>query len=370
MLHDDDYKYPNQRKPDVSHDLHELVLPLSEYGVRVFYYIKEYEEKKDSSNMDSEDWVEIAKDVRDNYDAFDSFVILHGTDTMSYTASILSFMFQNLHKTVILTGSQISLFEQRNDGRNNVLGALMFAGHFVIPEVTLFFHGKLYRGNRTTKINSGDFLAFDSPNLAPLATIGAEINVRWDVIWRCDPNKKFTVHTELNLDVGVLKLFPGITDNTVESICREPVKGIVLESFGAGNCPNERKEFIEILEKAIKRGAIIFNCTQCLKGGVKKDFETGKILFDIGVLSGSDITTEAALTKLSYVLSKDLPLDKKKELMETSIRGELSVASTSKSGFIKAIASDMDSTPDNNDVSKLLLNGTSHHKDNENGAAH
>ena len=349
MLHDDEYKpNVNRKRPDVSQDkdIDELVMPLSEYGVRVFYYIKEYEEKKDSSNMQMNDWVDIALDVKNHYDKFDSFIILHGTDTMSYTASALSFMFQNLDKSVILTGSQVPIFEQRNDGRDNLLGALMIAGHFIIPEVTLYFNGNLYRGNRTTKINSGDFQAFDSPNLPPLATMEVKIDVRWDAIFRGNSSKQFHVWTDLNPNVGVLRLFPGITDATVESIFQAPVEGIVLETFGAGNCPNHRTGFLEILKKAIARGVIIINCTQCLKGAVIKAYETGKILFDIGVVSGSDITPEAALTKLSYVLGcRDLSLEEKKRLMETNLRGEMTVAieesqfSLKDNVFIRAIAS-------------------------------
>ncbi|XP_028396009.1 L-asparaginase-like [Dendronephthya gigantea] len=349
MLHDSSYVgNVNRKRPDVSRekDIVELVMPLSEYGVRVFYYIKEYEQKKDSSNMQMEDWVDIALDVKNNYEIFDSFIVLHGTDTMSYTASVLSFMFQNLDKSVILTGSQVPIFEQRNDGRDNLLGALMIAGHFVIPEVTLFFHGNLYRGNRTTKINSGDFQAFDSPNLPPLATMEVKIDVHWDAIFRSNSSKQFEVRVELNPNVGVLRLFPGITDAMVESICRPPVEGVVLESFGAGNCPNHRTRFIEILKEAVERGVIIVNCTQCLKGAVIKAYETGKILSDIGIVSCSDITPEAALTKLSYILGfRDIPLAEKKRLMENNIRGEMTVAvdesqfSLKDNDFIRVIAS-------------------------------
>lgn len=349
MLYDDQYiPSEHRKKPDISKetDVEELVMPISEYGVRIFYYIKEYALKKDSSNMDMKDWVEIAMDVKNNYDKYDSFIILHGTDTMAYTASALSFMFENIDKTVILTGSQVPIFEQRNDGRDNLLGALMIAGHFNVPEVTLFFHGDLYRGNRTTKINSGDFQAFDSPNLLPLATLKVKIDVHWDAIFRSNSSEKFQVHTELNPNVGVLRLFPGITEATVESILRPPMQGIVLETFGVGNCPSNRTQLVQVLKQAIDRGVIIVNCTQCMKGAVVKDYETGKVLFDIGVISGSDMTPEAALTKLSYVLGHyDIQLKEKLKMMETNLRGEMTVAvlqsqfSLKDSDFIRAIAS-------------------------------
>uniref|UniRef100_A0A8C6VVX1 asparaginase n=1 Tax=Nothobranchius furzeri TaxID=105023 RepID=A0A8C6VVX1_NOTFU len=250
-----------------------------------------------------------------NYENYDGFVILHGTDTMAYTASALSFMCENLGKPIILTGSQVPIYELRNDGRDNLLGALLIAGQFVIPEVCLYFYNKLYRGNRVTKVDAGSFNAFSSPNLAPLATAEVDIKINWDTVWRANTTAKFQVRTELNRNVGLLRLFPGITASTVRAFLQPPMQGVVLETYGSGNGPDNRPDLLDELKAATDAGVIIMNCTQCLRGTVSASYATGMVLMDAGLIAGGDMTPEAALSKLSYVLAKsELGLDAKKKL--------------------------------------------------------
>ncbi|CAL8272734.1 unnamed protein product [Merluccius merluccius] len=192
-----------------------LVLPMNKYNKRMVYTILEYDPLLDSSNMTTEDWGKIGKDIEKYYMQYDGFVVLHGTDTMAYTASALSFMCEHLGKPIILTGSQVPIYEMRNDGRDNLLGALLIAGQFLIPEVCLYFRNKLYRGNRVTKVDTDSFNAFDTPNLPPLANMEVDISINWDTVWRANTTTKFCVSTELNCNVGLLRLFPGITAATV-----------------------------------------------------------------------------------------------------------------------------------------------------------
>jgi len=307
----------------------ELVMPVSKMGVRVFYYIKEHNPILDSSNMSMEHWQLIARDVKENYDHFDSFVILHGTDTMSYTASALSFMFENLDKTVVLTGSQIPIFEQRNDGRSNFIGALVMAGHFIIPEVTVFFNNKLLRGNRSQKVSASDLDAFATPNLPPLAKLGTDIEVTWEAIFRKTTMMPFCLHEEMSENVGLLRLFPGINAQIVKAFLSTPMQGIVIESFGAGNVPSNRPDLIKEFQNAAARGVLILNITQCFKGSVSDAYAAGKVLFDIGVVPGFDLTPEAALTKLAYVLGKsDLTHEGRRKLLASNLRGEMSLPQT------------------------------------------
>ncbi|CAL9687023.1 unnamed protein product [Knipowitschia caucasica] len=301
-----------------------LVLPSSKDSKRIVYTIMEYSPLLDSSNMTTDDWGRIGKDIEKNYESYDGFVILHGTDTMAYTASALSFMCENLGKPIILTGSQVPIYELRNDGRDNLLGALLIAGQFVIPEVGLYFHNKLYRGNRVTKVDTASFNAFASPNLAPLASAEVDITINWDTVWRANTTSKFRVSTELNRNVGLLRLFPGITAATVRAFLQPPMQGVVLETYGSGNAPDNRKDLLEELKKATDSGVIIINCTQCLRGTVSTSYATGKVLIDAGLIVGGDMTPEAALSKLSYVLAKkELDLDAKKKMMSQNLRGEM-----------------------------------------------
>ncbi|XP_072221015.1 60 kDa lysophospholipase isoform X2 [Leuresthes tenuis] len=302
-----------------------LVLPLSKSKRRIIYTILDYDPLLDSSNMTTDDWVQIGKDIEKNYEFYDGFVVLHGTDTMAYTASALSFMCENLGKPIVLTGSQVPIYELRNDGRDNLLGALLIAGQFVIPEVCLYFYNKLYRGNRVTKVDAGSFNAFSSPNLAPLATAEVDITINWDIVWRPNTTAKFQVSTELNRNVGLLRLFPGITTSSVKAFLQTPMQGVVLETYGSGNAPDNRPDLLAELKKATADGIIIINCTQCLKGTVSAAYATGQVLADAGVIAGGDMTPEAALSKLSYVLAKsELDLIAKKKMMAQNQRGEMS----------------------------------------------
>ncbi|XP_042564549.1 60 kDa lysophospholipase isoform X2 [Clupea harengus] len=322
-----------------------LVLPLSKQKKRIVYTVMEYCPLLDSCNMTTDDWATIAKDIEKHYEKFDGFVILHGTDTMAYTASALSFMCENLGKPVILTGSQVPIYEMRNDGRDNLMGALLIAGHFVIPEVCLYFHHKLYRGNRVTKVDTESFNAFNSPNLAPLANAEVDIKINWDTVWRANTTARFTVNTEMNRNVGLLRLFPGITAETVRAFLQAPMEGIVLETYGSGNAPDNRTDLLSEFHKATERGVIIINCTQCLRGSVKTSYATGKALSDAGLVAGCDMTPEAALSKLSYVLAKkEMSQQDKKKMLSRNLRGEMiadlqgAKLSLTDSRFIQVIA--------------------------------
>ncbi|RIA95047.1 asparaginase-domain-containing protein [Glomus cerebriforme] len=303
-----------------------LISPPSLVGKRIRYSIIEYEPLLDSCNMSSDDWIRIASDIESNYETFDAFIILHGTDTMAYTASALSFLLEDLGKTVILTGSQVPISEVRNDAVENLLGALTIAGHYVIPEVCLFFNNKLFRGNRCVKMNAVDFDAFDSPNLAPLATVGININVNWAEVVRPASIAKFKAHKTLNRNVSTLRLFPGITETTVKALLVEPIEGVILETYGAGNAPNTRDDIMRALAAASDRGVVIVNCTQCKKGIVTDLYATGKALRKVGVVSGNDMTPECALVKLAYLLSDNrYQPEVVRELMTRNLRGELTI---------------------------------------------
>ncbi|XP_054758960.2 L-asparaginase-like [Lytechinus pictus] len=307
-------------------DKNTFVLPVSK-DRRVFYHLKEYVNLKDSSNVNVNDWLDMVENIRENYRLYDGFVIIHGTDTMAYTASALSFMLENLGKPVIFTGSQVPLSELRSDGRDNFLGAVYVAGHYVIPEVALYFNNKLYRGNRCVKISSESFKAFDSPNLAPLLTMAVDITVNWASIFRANTVEAFRVNTNMTRNVGLLRLFPSITSETVRAFLQPPMEGIVLQTYGAGNCPDDRRDIIAEIQAAANRGMIILNCTQCSSGGVSASYQTGKVLLDAGVIPGSDITPEAALSKLSFILGQpDLSPEEKRKQLKRNLRGEISVS--------------------------------------------
>ncbi|CAG8542003.1 3537_t:CDS:10 [Ambispora gerdemannii] len=305
-----------------------LITPPSLYGKRISYSIYEYVPLLDSCNMTMKDWIRIASDVEANYQIYDAFIILHGTDTMAYTASALSFILENLGKTVILTGSQVPISEVRNDAVENLLGALTIAGHFVIPEVCLFFNNKLFRGNRVSKMNAVDFDAFDSPNLRPLVKVGINIEVNWSEIVRPSHIAKFKTHKKLNSNVATLRLFPGITESTVRAFLAPPIEGIVLETYGAGNAPDTREDLMKAFTEASERGVIIVNCSQCKKGLVTDLYATGKALNKAGVVPGSDMTAECALAKLSYLLGQNLSANQVRQEMTRNLRGELTVVSS------------------------------------------
>ena len=286
----------------------------------------------DSSAMNTSHWIDIAKVVEDNYDLYDGFVVLHGTDTMAYTASALSYMLGNIDKPVIITGSQLPIGEVRTDGEENLITALQVAaakdsdGCQMVREVAILFENYLWRGNRSTKHSSDNFNAFKSNNYPPLARIGLGITFHREALWRKKSTGKLEVRYRMDPNIVCIDLFPGIPESTIRHLLNTPgLKGVVLKTFGAGNGPSD-PWFLTALKEAIDRGVVIVNVTQCSNGCVHQQrYLTGWGLAQIGVVSGHDITSEAAVTKLMHLFGEGYDPEEVKRKMETSICGEMTV---------------------------------------------
>jgi L-asparaginase len=289
-----------------------------------------FKEPIDSSNMNPNYWIQIADIIESHYDAFDGFVILHGSDTMSYTSSALSFMLENLAKPVIFTGSQLPIGDLRTDAKENLITSVELAslqedGKPIITEVCLYFEYKLYRANRTTKINAENFEAFASYNYPILAESGVHLSINHSYLWKSNSIQSLKIHKNLNPNIALIKLFPGITKAFVKSILSTPkLKGVILETFGAGNCMTSMW-FVDLLKETILKGIHIVNITQCIGGSVNMgQYETSSQLKEIGVVSGKNMTTESAICKLMHTLGDESSSEEFKKKYETSLRGELS----------------------------------------------
>lgn len=277
----------------------------------------------DSSKMSVNECNKMGKLISDNYDKYDGFVVLHGTDTMAYSASALSFMLENLNKPVILTGSQIPLCEVRSDGRDNMISSMLIAGSGIVKEVCIYFGGILIRGNRAIKYSASDMRAFKSPNYPVLAN--GEISISYNESALLKPHKKpFHLQTFDDVPIGVIRVFPGIKFDLFESVLTGNLKGVVIETFGSGNVPDDNGSLIKLLNKAKEKGIIIVVCSQCSKGSVDMlAYEAGSGLRKAGAISGKDMTSETAVTKLYYLFNKYKKTEQIKKMMEKNICGEL-----------------------------------------------
>lgn len=300
---------------------------LKRFGFRIDGY--SFNPPIDSSNMEPSIWLKLAEVIGKNYDNYDGFVILHGSDTMAYTASALSFLLENLGKPVILTGSQLPVNVLRSDARENLISSIEIAAakegnNPKVPEVCIYFEYHLYRGNRTYKHNAENFEAFNSSNYPELATAGVNIKYNEQAIAKAT-GRTLNVHQKLDTNIAILKLFPGINLQVIDSLINtKDLKAIVLETYGSGNAPTNQ-EFLNQIEKAIKKGIIVLNITQCRAGAVQQGkYETSTELARTGVIPGNDMTTETAVTKLMFLLGQNLSADTIKKELVRSLRGELS----------------------------------------------
>ena len=308
----------------------EEVPELRKYALRIDSFT--FEPLIDSSDVEPTLWQSLAALIRDRYDQYDGFVVLHGTDTMAYSASALSFMLDNLTKPVIFTGSQLPIGRPRTDGKENLISSVEIAaakdshGRSLVPEVCIFFNSQLFRGNRSTKMNATGFDAFNSPNYPPLATAGISIKYNNGFIhYPKEPWSNFSIHTDLDTRVSILKVHPGITPEIARHfLCSDATRATIIETYGSGNAIS-KPWFIEIVSEACRMGKVILNVTQCPVGEVNMDiYATGRALKDAGVVSGFDITTESALGKLFYLLGANQDNARVKALLDKNLKGEIS----------------------------------------------
>ena len=291
------------------------------------YALVEFNPVIDSSNMTPDTWLEIAQAVQKRYDHFDGFVIIHGTDTMAYTASALPFMLGGLSKPVILTGSQIPLCRVRNDARENLITSLLLAGNYHVPEVTIFFGNKLLRGCRATKVSANRFNAFDSPNFPPLGTVGTDINIFSHNVRVPEIPQDLQLRKIERQSVATFRLFPGVSYRVIENVLRQPLLALVLESYGVGNGPALDSDLLRVIREATDAGIVIVSCTQCQHGKVSQnDYTVGTAFQQAGVTSGCDMSVEAALAKLQYLFTHYSDVDEIKKLVGQNLVGELTPA--------------------------------------------
>jgi L-asparaginase len=282
----------------------------------------------DSAELTPHDWERIGRDLEVHYPHVDGFVVLHGTDTMAYTASALSFMLEGLAKPVILTGSQLPFAHLRSDARDNLITAILLAAHTPLCEVGIYFRGVLLRGNRARKVSSSGFGAFASPNAPPLATVGVEVELQPAARRTPYLAGPLRLQALADVQVGALRLFPGIDHRFLDNVLQRPLQGLVLETYDSGNAPRD-PNFLRVLARATERGVVVVNCTQCFSGKVDMtSYATGQVLRDAGLTGGADLTPEAALTKLVYLFSKGYTPDEVRALVTTDLRGELTPEAT------------------------------------------
>lgn len=286
--------------------------------------IHEYEPLLDSSNMTPAEWMKIAHDIARNYDSYDGFVVLHGTDTMAYTASALPFILEGLAKPVVVTGSQIPLVELRSDGRDNLVTSLLVASSFDVPEVCLYFGRQLLRGNRAVKVSTHGLTPFVSPNFPALGNFGVDIELRHDLI--LPRGTELRVHELSSQVLSVVRLIPGISASFIRNVLAPPIQAVVLQAYGVGNGPDRDAAFLEALSEATHRGVVVVDCSQCLTGYVDLDeYTAGSALAKAGAISGYDLTVEAAIAKLTFLFSRGLPPEEVKREMQRDLRGEMTL---------------------------------------------